>query len=266
MDPISPISKLVAFIANSDWFTFVTGMFSPFEKVLGIFEKRTKMLCYSIRSFSIIEDNIGKIAPVKILYDTQDVQRLTLTRVAIWNAGIQTIDVKDIPSQNQLRISLRNGEILQLDVMDKQKLGNNFKYKLPKYTGNIEAIIKFEYLGKKEGATIQIIHTGIHKDIQVLGELKDGDLHKVSYTKSRQNRSIYLTNLASALVAICVNFFLFLFISFKIPNIINNLYTVAFIILFTIFFNFIFGFLAEWIVYARIPTQFKKFHEQSWEL
>ncbi len=52
------------------------------------------------------ETNVSKIPALKILYDNQPVENLTLTRISIWNRGIDPIEYSDFAPSDRLRIEV----------------------------------------------------------------------------------------------------------------------------------------------------------------
>ncbi|MCM0592201.1 MAG: hypothetical protein KA716_19160 [Gloeotrichia echinulata DEX184] len=240
----------------------------------------TKKIRYSFRSFSI---KYHDALEIKKKIDDKSIAQLTLTGIAIWNAGTEKFTDNDI-NNNPLIIELANREeIIAVDVLDQPKKNNStinrFNYDDKKEASKVH--ISFNNLAPNEGASIQIIHTGdTNSTINVVdsnGEnnLNGFDIKKVNYSQSRaslsfnQRSKIAKIALGSAFFATLVSFLLVYRLYWDWEQAGNWLYWVRIIgfSLYTFFGNLTFIlFSAEWFVYGRrerIPKEFDNFHNQA---
>jgi len=237
--------------------------------------RETKKIRYSIRSFSIQYHDA-----LEIKKDGQLIDKLTITGIAIWNAGTQKFTDNDI-NNNPLIIELANREeIIAVDVLDQPKKNNptinRFNYDDKKEASKVH--ISFNYLAPNEGASIQIIHTGdTNSTINVVdsnGEnnLNGFDIKKVNYSQSRASLSFNQTSkiaLGSAIFATLVSFLLVwrLYLDWEQAGNLSYWLRIIGFSLYTFFGNLAFIlFSAEWFVYGRrerIPKEFENFHNQA---
>lgn len=134
--------------------------------------KKTKRPTFLIRSSNLIADFSSKLDKLQILYDTRGIESLTVSKIAFWNDGRQTIDSRDVAEADPLRIALKEPHnILDVSVIYEKNKANKF-HVLP-LEGEPSVNIGFDYLDKDEGGVIQLIHTGkSSSDIEVLGIVK----------------------------------------------------------------------------------------------
>jgi hypothetical protein len=58
--------------------------------------KREKFPRFFMRSIILVRDLIGKIEALQLLYSGQPIENVTVTKVALWNSGRETITAADI--------------------------------------------------------------------------------------------------------------------------------------------------------------------------
>jgi len=134
--------------------------------------KKAKLPCYAIKSFNIVEDLVSKFESLEMLYAGQPIKNLTVSKIAFWNAGKDTINNQDIPIAEPLTIHVKKEyQILDAKVLYTKNPANQFIISSsPLFT---VAYLSFDYIDKEEGGVIQIIHTGkSDEDIEVHGLIK----------------------------------------------------------------------------------------------
>ena len=121
--------------------------------------KRVRQPVFRTRTFALIEDKTAKIQSLKILYNDQPVENLSLTRVAIWNRGSEPIRFSDFAETDKLRIKVEDGaKLLGTQIHATNSPTNKFAIIPENENGVIN--INFEYFQKNEGVVINIYHTG----------------------------------------------------------------------------------------------------------
>jgi hypothetical protein len=139
--------------------------------------KREKKLQLRMKSFNLIGKAVSTIVPekVKVLYEDKPIETMTVTNIAIWSAGREPIRKSDIAPTEPLSIVSRGDcKILEANVVQENRPANTVQCVQVK---NNEVIIAFEFLGKGDGAVIQIFHTGItNDDLQFKGEIIGGSI------------------------------------------------------------------------------------------
>jgi hypothetical protein len=170
------IKSINEFLTNNPWlnaiFLILAILGISISVILYIKSKRVRIPVYSIRSINLIKSKLRKIKSVEILYQGDKVDNLTISKLALWNAGKETINSQDVAKIEPLKISLKNNSIiLDAEVLYQKNPANNFKICIDK--NNNEISIDFDYFDFYEGAIIQIYHTGISSlDIEMNGKIK----------------------------------------------------------------------------------------------
>ncbi len=96
---------------------------------------------------------------VRILFDGQEVPHIMRTLVWVWNAGNSTLRGEDIVSKDQLRLAYNSKtQVLSVRVLKVTREALGFVAA----PGDIPSMvfINFDYLDRKDGALIEILHTG----------------------------------------------------------------------------------------------------------
>lgn len=123
--------------------------------------KRTKKPTYLYKSFALIENSISALEGLEIKYNKEQIDTLTLTKFAIWNAGNDIIEGSDIAQADKLRITLPNDKrIINIKPIFNRKVANSITIDIQ----NNEGYINFDFLDFGDGAIFEIYHTSNHKD------------------------------------------------------------------------------------------------------
>lgn len=133
---------------------------------------RLTSAAYMIRTIRLINSKINKFPALNIQCGTEQITSLSISKVALWNDGSDTINLDSIAKNNRLRIEIDNRyEILGADIQYEKNKSNDFKITISpdKRCVNIE----FDYFDRDEGVVVQIYHTGRRSaDIAVVGQIK----------------------------------------------------------------------------------------------
>jgi hypothetical protein len=100
------------------------------------------------------------------------VKALTVTKIAFWNAGTETINRQDVVKGNPLSLRAKSGVvILSVSILERTMTFNKLECGLNRE--RTEATITFDYLDHNDGVLIQIFHSGTgNDDIQLEGTIK----------------------------------------------------------------------------------------------
>lgn len=173
--------------------------------------KRIKQPKCVLGSKNIIKDFSSKINKLEITYDRNKIQTLTVTKLAFWNQGKDTINYSDVPKSDLIRVQVKgNYKILDVKVLYQKRESNMIETQLLE---DNYFLIKFEYLDYLEGCVIQILHTGYTSyDIEVFGTIKGfGVLKKEKITYGSSFISTAIKMLPPKLLRRVSSFFLFSF-------------------------------------------------------
>jgi hypothetical protein len=162
---------------TDNWFN-VVGVISAIVTILGGYFSlkgwKRKKPTYVIRSNNIFSGLTHTIPDVEVKFAGYGppLPALTVTKVAFWNAGNETVNKGDIVKTNPLRLLAKPPVvILAVSVLERTTPHNQFDHALKK--DRTEASLTFEYLDHNEGALLQVFHTGTgNEDIQIEGTIK----------------------------------------------------------------------------------------------
>ena len=138
-------------------------------------EYKEKKIFVSILSNELIKNKQSDLDGLSILYGGKTVENLTVTKLTFWNSSIPTINNSDLIPNAPFTISLKNGIILDVSVLKGDSSSNLIK---AIYLNEHTVKISFEYLDRKEGGIIQIIHTGTEDSFDVSKQIKGGYIKK----------------------------------------------------------------------------------------
>lgn len=173
--------------------------------IIGIRSRKKLELSYGQSSFQIIKKGKTTIENLYLLFGEKEISDLTITKFAIWNSGNEVIDGKDIVSGKPLQITAHNNaEILDVSITEKVEETNNFV--ITDINKN-RAEVKFEYVDKKEGVIIQVLHSGDGADLSVDCKIKGGkpvrnisEKERITSTKKRRVRGAMIVALIIEMV------------------------------------------------------------------
>lgn len=154
------------------WFNILTLsltiMFGMLAIIFFFKSIRVRAPRYAIHNFNVLELRVGDM-PLKMLYADQEIERLTATKIAFWNAGRETINSQDVAEPITVQVKDRC-KILNARILHVKNPVNNFH--IPSYT-QTNVPLCFDYVDKDEGAVIQILHTGkSSEDLDFRGTIK----------------------------------------------------------------------------------------------
>ncbi len=162
-------------IMQNTWFQVGAYIVGFTGTVIGFYSLRKKRIkpVYIMRSTGLLQESISNLDGLKIEFDNHRIGNLTVTNVAIWNAGKKTLHQSDVSSNEKISIKPKNGILVyRYSVLKESNPSNGVNLKTSKDNSAVVEI-DFEYLDNNEGIAIQLIHSGKSSiDIEVLGSIK----------------------------------------------------------------------------------------------
>ena len=120
--------------------------------------RKEKKLRYAINSQNLFQDIANNVELLEIHYKYQPIKNLTVTRIAIWNAGRNTRFKTDINVSNPIMVTIDAGyEILEKKLIEITNISNKIRLE---NGDSLRFHISFDDLGYHEGCLIRVVHTG----------------------------------------------------------------------------------------------------------
>lgn len=134
--------------------------------------KKCKKPTYILKTTNLVRENIQKIDSVDILYSGNKIKNLSVTKVAFWNNGKDTISYNDVAKKSPIRLTIKEDFIfLDAKILFQKNQSNDFSITMSNDNKFID--IKFDYFDYEEGIVLQVFHTGAKSsDISMVGQIK----------------------------------------------------------------------------------------------
>jgi len=117
---------------------------------------REKKPTFNMITFGLIDNKLSTINNLEIKYNANLVKNLSLTKVAFWNSGKESIRKSDIATNDQLRIVAKNVIIYGFEIIIYSEVNEIITTLI-----NEELInISFEFLNQNDGIVLNIYHSG----------------------------------------------------------------------------------------------------------
>lgn len=130
--------------------------------------QREKKPVYMMKEFLLIKDSVSAVPGLSISFDGKKIPNLSLTKVAIWNRGRETINRGDIASADRLRLDLKSeGLILGSNIAFVRRSVNDVTLE----SAETSVLINFDFLDHLDGAVIDVYHSG-KGTLSISGTLK----------------------------------------------------------------------------------------------
>jgi len=165
----------------NDSLNFLKG--STFSQIVGIIafissiyfykkSKKNRHPTYIIRTINLIKEKIQKIETVEIRYSGEVVNNLSISKIAFWNDGKETINSTDIAQIRPIKVKINDEfQILDAKILFQKNEANDFKIQISNNHKFID--VTFDYIDFEDGFVIQVYHTGNSSDdIHIEGQIK----------------------------------------------------------------------------------------------
>lgn len=171
-EDISKINDLF----NNPYFNLVSFIIALIGIILSIYffqkSKKNKKPIYLNRTINLVKENIHKIDTVQITYNNAPISNLSITKIAFWNDGRETINSSDIAQNDNIKVNISDEfQILDAEIIYQKKPSNDFRIKVNEDFKTIN--IEFDYFDFEEGIVLQVYHTGNDSsDLHISGTVK----------------------------------------------------------------------------------------------
>lgn len=143
--------------------------------------KPTRQIAYASRTFRIISDKCRKVAGLDVIFEGEFVPSLSITRMAIWNAGSEPLRTADIARSDPLSISPRKAAIiLKLHLLEVTRQASRVALEGGKVVEEPHRL-SFDFLNPGDGLMVEITHTGTGVDeLELQGSVVGGRVRKAA--------------------------------------------------------------------------------------
>ncbi|GIO34662.1 MULTISPECIES: hypothetical protein [Paenibacillus] len=146
-------------VFNSGWFGTLIGIVGILVSIY--FYRKDKIgarLDYQMAELKILDHNNLALG-MTVNYFDKPITRLIKTQIVIWNSGQKTIDGNEIVIDDQLKFSFDSSEVLSCNIVLPSREINKCVVKKDEMYLN-SFYFNFDFLDPKDGAVIEILHTG----------------------------------------------------------------------------------------------------------
>jgi hypothetical protein len=143
--------------------------------------KPLKLITFASRTFPVITDRSKKIDGLHITISGRSSHIVSVCRLVIWNAGNRTINSKDIPQSDPIRVyPCENVDVFYAKIIEQTHQANQIKLReVNRYPNSYQ--IEFDYLDPSDGALLDIVHSGdVLQEFKLTGSIKGGAIKKGS--------------------------------------------------------------------------------------
>jgi len=145
-------------IINATLFDYLTAISFLLAIVFYIKGRKDKILKYDVRSFNIIKNSINDYELLTIEYDGHKINNLSITKVAVWNSGKESIRSIDIPKSSPICFSVDRGIVLNSNIIVQNNQANMFSCIISDDKQSVK--LEFEFIDYDNAAIIELLHTG----------------------------------------------------------------------------------------------------------
>ncbi len=168
------MEEYLKWLNDNQWLNLAFLVLAVLSIIISIYlfkkSRKIKKPLFDKRSINVISEKIKNIGDIQVNYKGENIDNLTVTKVAFWNGGNDTLNETDQAPTDKLRIELDNDfKILEAEVIFQSNKTNNIT--IENLTNKIP--IAFDYLDANQGGIIKFIHTGKNSsDIDLVGTFK----------------------------------------------------------------------------------------------
>ncbi len=179
------MEEYLKWLDDSQWLNLIFLALATFSILISIFlykkSRKKKSPTYDIRSTNVISDSLKSIGDVQVKFRDEIIDNLTVTKIAFWNAGNDTLNESDQAPTDKLRIELSDDfVILQSEIIFQSEPTNNI---ILVEEDNLLKL-SYDFFDGNQGGIIKLVHTGKKSsDVAIKGTFKGSDKLKKTNTR-----------------------------------------------------------------------------------
>lgn len=171
----------LTWLTNSPGWQFFVFLFGTAIGVLslyiGMMSFRDRKIRYALRTNNLMRGvNATKMPGATVTFaGFQNIENLSVTRLALWNAGRGGVTAADVVKEKPLviRLSEPGAVILSVGIIQSNRPDDINKFRCEKASDGLSASVDFDFMDHNHGIVVQIFHTAVsHKGITMDGYVK----------------------------------------------------------------------------------------------
>ena len=188
---IQKISIFIETLAKNPWLVIISFIITFLGFILAFIfyfkSKKVKKPRLESRSLNLLKESAEKIEGLKITYLNENIPNITITKLAIWNDGNDTINKSDIASADPLLITAKDTvHILEYKIIYQKNECSLFD--IEEIESGKKLKVTFDFLDFQDGAVIQLLHTGnSSSDIEFKGTIKGVGKIGTNYSNKKED-------------------------------------------------------------------------------
>lgn len=195
----------------------------PLSILFFILQTKKKELAFYRNSYSLVQGGKSLIPEMELYYKNSKIDSMTITKYAIWNSGNEVLQLNDIVKLKPLKIISKDEKVEILDARVVSQTEESNCFQITEYDSKM-VNIKFDYIDPKDGACVQIVHTGKVSGLEEQGKIKGGhfvkkyiiDKRKKEVSKKRSKNRIYLLMTVDVILAMVSLFAMMVIVFFRV--------------------------------------------------
>ncbi|PWF62803.1 hypothetical protein CBX96_14330 [Shewanella sp. BC20] len=135
--------------------------------------QKNKTPCFEKSSNTIIEGLHNSLDGLEVRYKGSVQERITVTKLAFWNDGKETIDKSDLVERDPVRVYIPEGvDVLDIQIISVSEESNSVSVQKIEEISNTYRL-NFDFLDYEEYFVVQVIHNGSSSvPIKIEGKIK----------------------------------------------------------------------------------------------
>ncbi len=140
---------------------------------LTFYPRKRKRPIFAMRSTNVFKGLANTVPDVEVKFPGYGtpIKALTITKIAFWNAGSDTIKKQDVVKEDPINVRAKEG-IVFLTAATTDSVNPLNKIECTVSKDRTSVAISFDYLDSYQGGIIQVFHTGIsNEDLTIHGTI-----------------------------------------------------------------------------------------------
>ena len=144
-----------------EWLTIGLGLLAALVAIYSVARKREgTRVAWSVRGQNLVANYGEAVSDLSITFAGESVENLTVSKIAIWNAGTDTINSTDLVEGDLLRIVAEtDARLLNVSVIQENNPPNEVRLDIA--ADQHSAVVDFRFLDSGNGIVAQVFHTGV---------------------------------------------------------------------------------------------------------